>query len=79
MEAQMQRIQATRTKDRMNISYTNLLCILFIGLKLTGFIHWSWVWVLSPVWISYLVAIGIVATAYVITGDVKPKRYDDPR
>lgn len=29
-----------------------LLTILFIGLKLTGHIDWSWWWVLSPVWIS---------------------------
>ena len=25
------------------------LTILFIGLKLMGFIDWSWFWVLSPV------------------------------
>lgn len=25
-----------------------LLTVLFIGLKLTGFIDWSWWWVLSP-------------------------------
>ena len=27
-----------------------LLTILFIGLKLTGHITWSWVWVLAPLW-----------------------------
>ena len=27
------------------------LAIGFIGLKLTGYITWSWWWVLSPVWI----------------------------
>ena len=26
--------------------------ILFIALKLTKQISWSWVWVLSPIWIS---------------------------
>ena len=34
------------------ISFTGLLTILFIGLKLTGFIAWSWWWVLSPLLIS---------------------------
>lgn len=29
-----------------------LLAILFIGLKLTNQIDWSWLWVLSPIWIS---------------------------
>ena len=28
-----------------------LLTVLFIGLKLTGNIDWSWWWVLSPLWI----------------------------
>lgn len=30
--------------------FTTLLAVLFIGLKLTGYISWSWVWVLSPIW-----------------------------
>ena len=29
-------------------SFTILLTILFIGLKLTGYIDWSWWFVLSP-------------------------------
>ena len=28
-----------------------LLLILLVALKLTGYIAWSWAWVLSPVWI----------------------------
>lgn len=29
-------------------SFVVLLQLLFIGLKLTGYIAWSWWWVLSP-------------------------------
>jgi hypothetical protein len=29
-----------------------LLTVLFVGLKLTNYIAWSWVWVFSPIWIS---------------------------
>jgi hypothetical protein len=29
------------------------LTVLFIGLKLTGYITWSWVWVLAPTWIPF--------------------------
>jgi len=38
------------------------LTLLFIGLKLTGHITWSWLWVLSPVWImtSILLIVGII-------------------
>jgi len=28
-----------------------LLTVLFIGLKLTNHITWSWIWVMSPLWI----------------------------
>jgi hypothetical protein len=34
------------------IGFCGLLTVLFIALKLTGFIGWSWLWVLSPLWIS---------------------------
>jgi CHASE2 domain-containing sensor protein len=33
------------------ISFSGMLAIVFIALKLTGFISWSWLWVLSPLWI----------------------------
>ena len=33
-----------------------LLLVLFIGLKLTGYIDWSWWWVLSPLWIPFSIA-----------------------
>ena len=38
----------------MQIGFIGLLTLLFIGLKLIGYIAWSWVWVLSPLWISAL-------------------------
>lgn len=33
-------------------SFTTLLQIAFIVLKLCKVINWSWVWVLAPTWIS---------------------------
>lgn len=35
------------------VGFTGLLTILFIGLKLGGVINWSWLWVLSPLWIGW--------------------------
>jgi len=40
------------------IGFTGLLTIVFIVLKLTGVISWSWIWVLAPTWIP--IALGIV-------------------
>lgn len=34
------------------VRLTTLLAVLFIGLKLTHSIDWSWVWVLCPLWIG---------------------------
>lgn len=32
------------------IGFCGLLSIVFIVLKLCGVIHWSWLWVLAPLW-----------------------------
>ena len=39
------------------IGFAGVLTIAFIILKLLGKIAWSWWWVLSPIWISAIVAI----------------------
>lgn len=41
-----------------------LLTVLFVGLKLCNVITWSWVWVLSPLWIGW--ALGIIILAILI-------------
>jgi len=46
------------------VGFTGLLTIAFIVLKLTGTINWSWIWVLSPIWIGALIAIVIVLVVY---------------
>ena len=43
---------------------TTLLTVLFVGLKLTNHIDWSWWWVLSPLWIG--LAIGVVVLIIVL-------------
>jgi hypothetical protein len=48
------------------IGFTGLLTILFIALKLTGVINWSWWWILSPVWISAIIAIVVILFAALI-------------
>lgn len=42
------------------------LLLIFVSLKLTGVIGWSWFWVLSPAWIAAaLVALWIVFLVFV--------------
>lgn len=42
------------------IGFSGALTILFVALKLTGYITWSWWWVLSPLWISALAVLAIL-------------------
>jgi hypothetical protein len=47
-------------------SLSILLTVLFIGLKLTNHIDWSWAWVLSPLWIWLSTAIVFLSMLGVI-------------
>jgi hypothetical protein len=48
------------------ISFPGALTVLFVGLKLTNVITWSWWWVLSPIWISLSLAVVVIAIAVII-------------
>ncbi len=50
------------------IGFAGVLTILFIGLKLTGYINWSWLWVLSPIWLSFVGAIIFLTIVAIIYG-----------
>lgn len=39
------------------IGFWGVLQIVFIVLKLCHVIEWSWLWVLSPIWIGLLIAV----------------------
>lgn len=56
----------TTTSRSGGIGFAGLLTILFIGLKLTGNITWSWLWVLSPLWISLLIGIFFLVVFVII-------------
>lgn len=47
------------------IGFTGLLTVLFVALKLTHVIAWSWLWVLSPIWIP-LVSVAVIAFLYAV-------------
>lgn len=49
------------TSSSSGIGFFGLLTIVFIVLKLLGIIEWSWVWVLSPLWIGGFAALLIIA------------------
>ena len=55
------------------IGFCGVLTIVFIVLKLTNVISWSWIWVLSPLWISVaifilvmIIMLAVITIAYII-------------
>lgn len=50
------------------IGFVGLLTIAFVVLKLTGYITWLWIWVLSPLWISAVAGFAIFVIAVMIVG-----------
>jgi hypothetical protein len=48
------------------IGFCGVLAIVFITLKLTGHIDWSWLWVLAPLWIPLLLTLAILACVFVV-------------
>ena len=66
------------TKQNTNnrgTGFAGLLTVLFVGLKLTGYIEWSWLWVLSPIWISVglVVFISLIVLILAIFSNKKRK------
>ena len=41
------------------LGIVSVLTIVFIVLKLLGVIQWSWIWVLSPIWISAVIVVAV--------------------
>ena len=50
------------------IGFAGLLAIVFITLRLTDTIDWSWLWVLSPIWIPLAFALGVLAAVTIVAG-----------
>jgi len=42
------------------VGFLGLLQLAFIVLKLVGVIEWSWLWVLTPIWLPLLIIIIMV-------------------
>lgn len=60
---------STNTKGTSSsIGFAGLLGLLFIGLKLTHYIDWSWWWVLAPLWmpVAAVLLICIIACFVVL-------------
>ena len=61
----------------VNFPIAGILGLIFITLKLTGYITWSWLWVLAPFWIPLAIALFIfllVAVGALIAGGLSVRK-----
>ena len=67
---------SNKSGSTVGIGFSGLLAVAFIVLKLCKVIDWSWVWVLSPIWIPFaiIVVILVVIVAVSFIQDKKPKK-----
>jgi hypothetical protein len=64
-----ERVMSGKKSNSVNsggISFAGLLAVLFIGLKLTGFIDWSWWWILSPLWVGLGIVLLLFAIVFIV-------------
>lgn len=63
--------KSTNISTNGGIGFLGALTILFIALKLTNVIDWSWWWVLAPLWIPVAVVLGIIVIVAIVVLIVK--------
>lgn len=56
---------ADNNSGKNGIGFFGLLILMLIGLKLTGYITWSWWWILLPFWIAPALIVGFVGVVLV--------------
>lgn len=52
---------------KLSINLTALLTVVFIALKILNLITWSWLWVLSPLWIPPAIALTVTITLAILS------------
>lgn len=53
------------------IGLSGLMGVMFIGLKLTGYVTWPWLWVLAPLWIPFAIAFSVLCACSIVFGIMK--------
>ena len=56
-------------------SFTNLLFLVFLVLKLTKVIDWSWWWVTAPLWIPFSIILLLFILSSVVLAASSHRRW----
>ncbi len=63
-----------KTVNNNSIGFFGLLTLIFITLKLTGYIDWSWWLVLMPLFIPVIIIFAILVIMLVMGARVRQRR-----
>ena len=61
-------------KTSGSIGITTILFVVFLVLKLTGLISWSWWWVTAPLWIPTCLGLTIIIILIIIRAIVRKRK-----
>ena len=56
------------------MGFISVLTLIFVVLKLTNNISWSWIWVLKPIWISIILII-LIFGIILVAGRIKKGKW----
>jgi hypothetical protein len=59
-------MSTTKSNSGTGLSLSAVLFIVFLVLKLTGNIDWSWWWVTSPLWIPFAIGLFLVGVVFLV-------------
>ena len=62
------KVSTTSSASSGGLGLGSVLTCIFVTLKLCGVIHWSWWWVLAPMWIPILLVVVVLGVAVLIAG-----------
>lgn len=57
---------ANNNKTYVQFPLLGILGLIFITLKLTGHITWSWLWVLAPLWVPLAIFLLFLVILFVV-------------
>jgi len=63
-----------KTVNNNSIGFFGLLTLIFITLKLTGYIDWSWWLVLMPLFVPVIIIFAILVIMFALGARVRQRR-----
>ena len=57
---------SNKSNSSNGLGLGTILFLIFMVLKLTNYINWSWWWVTAPLWIPLLIILGVLAVIGIV-------------